>query len=129
MRERCYVRVLSLVAVNFDAESIDVFAQFLSKKNFLEELDLSDNRLDPKTFRPVLEALPNCKQLKSLNISWNLLLENAKPPQIGTFCKEEQIIYGRADEPIEYPPTPPNEEASALVGEVEVRDPTDRAAG
>ena len=48
MREKCYVRVLSLVSVNFDDESIEVFCDFLSRKNHIEELDLSDNKLKPK---------------------------------------------------------------------------------
>ena len=80
MREKCYVRVLSLVGVNFDEESIEVFCDFLSKKNHLEELDVSDNRLKPKAFFPILEAISTMKTLKTLNISWNVLLTEAKPP-------------------------------------------------
>ena len=105
MQEKCYVRVLSLVGVNFDEESIEVFCDFLTKKNHLEELDVSDNRLKPKAFFPILEAISTMKTLKTLNISWNVLLTEAKPPQIGTYVKEEELIYGRADEPIEFPPT------------------------
>ena len=32
-----------------------------------------------------------------------MLLENGRGPQIGTYVREEKIIYGRADQPIEYP--------------------------
>ena len=113
LKERNYVRVLSLVSVSFDAESIEVFCELLEKKNSIEELDLSDNHLDPKLFHQILSSLSKCRAIKSLNLSWNLLLEKAKPPQIGTYCKEENIVYGRADEPIEFPPTPPSEKADA----------------
>ena len=89
LKERNYVRVLSLVSVSFDTESIEVFCQLLEKKNFIEELDLSDNRLEPKQFHPILDALAKTRSIKSLTLSWNLLLEKAKPPQIGTYCKEE----------------------------------------
>ena len=116
MREKCYVRVLSLVGVNFDEESIQVFCEFLMKKNHLEELDVSDNRLKPKAFFPILEAISTMKQLKTLNISWNILLTEAKPPQIGTYVKEEDIVYGRADEPIEFPPTPRASESADEIG-------------
>ena len=103
IKEKCYLRTLSLVAVSFDAGSIEVLCEYLCKKSYIEELDLSDNHLEPKLFIPLLEALAKCKQLKHLNIAWNLLLENFKPPQIGTYIKEEKLIFGRADEPIEFP--------------------------
>ena len=50
LNERCYVRSLALVNVSFDSESIAVFCEYLSKKPYVEDLDLSDNRLDPKLF-------------------------------------------------------------------------------
>ena len=46
-----------MVRVAFDAESIAVFCEYLSKKPYVEDLDLSDNRLDPKVFRTILKAL------------------------------------------------------------------------
>lgn len=104
LKEINYVQNLSLVDVSFDAESVQIFCEMLKKKNFIEELDLSDNRLEPKLFHPILAAIPKCRLLKSLNISWNLLLQGAKPPQLGTYCREEDIVFGRADEPIEFPP-------------------------
>ena len=97
LNKRCYIRTLALVRVAFDAESIAVFCEYLSKKPYVEDLDLSDNRLDPKVFRPILKALSKLQSLKQLNISWNILLTNARGPQIGTYVKEEKIIYGRAD--------------------------------
>ena len=85
LKERCYVRSLALVRVSFDSESIAVFCEYLSKKPYVEDLDLSDNRLDPKLFLPILQALSKLSSLKQLNISWNLLLEKARGPQIGTY--------------------------------------------
>ena len=64
----------------------------------------------------MLEALSELKTLKSLNISWNLLIELKKGPQIGTVIKEEKLIYGRADEPIIFP-DPPVVKDSNLVEE------------
>ena len=64
--------------VNFDQESVNVFCEYLTKKPYVEDLDLSDNRLEPKIFMPILEALIHHRSLKSLNISWNTLLENSK---------------------------------------------------
>ena len=59
LRERCYVRTLSLVRVNFDAESVDELCMYLSKKPhpYVEDLDLSDNRLAPALFGKILEVL------------------------------------------------------------------------
>ena len=91
------------MGVAFDTESIALFCEYLSKKPYVEDLDLSDNRLDPKQFLPILQALSKLLSLKQLNISWNLLLEKARGPQIGTYVQEEKIIYGRADQPIEFP--------------------------
>ena len=88
--------------MTFDEESIAELCEYLVKKQYVEELDLSDNRVDPKMFHPLLEALANTRSLKHLNISWNLLLEKARGPQIGTYVKEEKIIFGRADEPIDF---------------------------
>jgi len=75
-----YLRCLSLVSVNFDAESIGVMCELLEKKNYLEELDLSDNRLDPKLFLPLLKSLGESRLLRHVNIAWNLLLNKSKPP-------------------------------------------------
>ena len=57
LKERCYVRCLALVRVAFESESITAFCEYLSKKPYVEDLDLSDNRLSPKQFFPILEAL------------------------------------------------------------------------
>ena len=102
LREKSYIRTLSLVRVAFTPESIVELCEFLSHRSYIEELDLSDNRLEPKLFAPIIETLTRCKNLKSINLSWNLLLEKARGPQIGTYIKEEKLIYGRADEPIEF---------------------------
>ena len=67
---------------------------------------MSDNRIEPKLFWPLLAAISTMTSLRYLNISWNLLLEKARGPQIGTFIKEEKLIYGRADEKIVFPDPP-----------------------
>lgn len=45
LREKSYIRALSLVRVAFDTDSIAELCQFLSHRSYIEELDLSDNRL------------------------------------------------------------------------------------
>ena len=102
LQGKCYIRNLALVGVNFDQESVRELCVYLAKKPYVEDLDLSDNRMDPKLFRLILEALSALNSLKYINLSWNLFLDKARGPQIGTYVKEENIIYGRADEPIDY---------------------------
>ena len=64
---------------------------------------MSDNRLAPKLFLPILAALSTARSIKSLNLSWNLLLEKARAPQIGTYVREERIVQ-HSKEPITFPP-------------------------
>ena len=80
LKQRNYVRVLSLVGLSFSAESIAILCSLLEKRNFIEELDLSNNRIEPKLFHPLLESLSKVRQMKSLSIAWNLLLQKAQPP-------------------------------------------------
>ena len=68
------------MGVSFDFESVKEMCIYLTKKPYVEDLDLSDNRLDPKLFLHLLEALSTVKTLKALNLSWNLFLENARGP-------------------------------------------------
>ena len=103
LQNKNYIRTLALVGVSFDLESIKEICAYLQKKPYVEDIDLSDNRLDPKLFLLLLETLSTVKTLKSINLSWNMFFENARGPQIGTYVREEHLIYGRADEPIEFP--------------------------
>ena len=52
-------------------------ARFVEESQFLEDLDLSWNDLIPQHFKPLLEVLACNKQLKSLNSSWNTLIDKA----------------------------------------------------
>ena len=69
LRDQSYIRVLSMVRVSFDSESIEAMCQYLTRKPYVEDLDISDNRLEPKLFMPLLEALTHHRSLKSLNLS------------------------------------------------------------
>lgn len=44
---------------------------------WLEDLDLSWNDLIPRHFTPLLEVISRNRQLKSLNLSWNALIDKA----------------------------------------------------
>ena len=105
LQEKSYIRTLALVGVNFDEQSIEELCQYLQKKTHVEHLDLSDNKLAPRLFLPILAALSTARSIKSLNLSWNLLLEKARGPQIGTYVKEERIVQ-YSKEPISFPPPP-----------------------
>ena len=80
LKGKSYIRILSLVRVSFDSNSIAEMCKILNERNYIEELDLSDNRLVPKLFLPLVEALSKCRTLKSINLSWNLLIEKGRPP-------------------------------------------------
>ena len=55
--------------------NIEQVARIVTDSNFLEDLDLSWNDLIPAHFTPLLEALSRNRQLKSLNLSWNMLID------------------------------------------------------
>ena len=52
-------------------------ARFVDESVFLEDLDLSWNDLIPLHFTPLLEVLSRDKQLRSLNLSWNMMIDKA----------------------------------------------------
>ena len=43
----------------------------------MEDLDLSWNDLIPLHFNPLLEVLAENKTLRSLNLSWNMIIDKA----------------------------------------------------
>ena len=44
----------------------------------------------------ILDVLSLNMRLKSVNLSWNVLVKIKKPPQAGTYHKEELLDLGRA---------------------------------
>ena len=52
--QKSYIRTLALVGVSFDEESIQEMCVYLRSKPYVEDLDLSDNRIEPKLFLPLL---------------------------------------------------------------------------
>ena len=80
MKRNCFVKKLALVAVNFNEESIEELCDFVATSRYLEELDLSWNQLQPNQMMPILETLSVNIRLKSVNLSWNLLVQMKKPP-------------------------------------------------
>lgn len=74
---RVELRTLGLVQLHIDQLAIHTVARFVEESNFLEDLDLSWNDLIPSNFVPLLDVLSRNKMLKSLNLSWNMIIDKA----------------------------------------------------
>ena len=59
---------------------------------FLTELDISWNRIRPALLNDFLEALGENRQLHSLNLSWNNLMERADVSAIRGGVDDEEIF-------------------------------------
>ena len=75
--ERIELRTLGLVQLHISQIGIQNVAKLLDESAFLEELDLSWNDLIPLHFTPLLESISKNKQLRSLNLSWNIMIDKA----------------------------------------------------
>ena len=52
-------------------------ARFVEESAFLEDLDLSWNDVIPVHFTPLLDVLSRNRSLRSLNLSWNMIVDKA----------------------------------------------------
>lgn len=52
-------------------------AKFVEESEYLEVLDLSWNDTRPWHFPPLMDSISRNKTLKSLNLSWNNLIDKA----------------------------------------------------
>ena len=53
-------------------------ARFVDESTTLEDLDLSWSDVIPHHFVPLLEVLSRNRKLKSLNLSWNMIIDKAE---------------------------------------------------
>lgn len=53
-------------------------AKFVDESSTLEDLDLSWSDIIPIHFGPLLEVLSRNKKLKSLNLSWNMIIDKSE---------------------------------------------------
>ena len=74
---RVQLRTLGLVQLHLSQLAIEKVARFVDESVFLEDLDVSWNDLIPMHFTPLLEALSRNRKLKSLNLSWNTIIDKA----------------------------------------------------
>lgn len=56
---------------------MDLIAKYVDTSECLEDLDLSWNDVIPQHFTPLLEVLSRKHRLKSLNLSWNTMIDKA----------------------------------------------------
>lgn len=93
------LRSLSLVQLHIGRTSMRKVAKFLTFSGYLESLDLSWNDTRPWHFVPLLEALAQNRTLRSINLSWNNLLEKNdmnNPLDIQTESLLDDYVKARA---------------------------------
>ena len=71
------IRTLSLVHLHIGWVGMKLIAKLVDESAYLEDLDISWNDLIPMHFTPLLEVLSRNKMLKSLNLSWNMIIDKA----------------------------------------------------
>ena len=57
------------------AIGINLVAKYLDSSEWLEDLDVSWNDLMPLHFNSLLEVVSRNRHLKSLNLSWNMMID------------------------------------------------------
>ena len=67
---------LALINANQTESSFDKIIMFLRESDFLKELDLSWSKLPPTSWRKFLSVVTENRQLASLNLSHNKILED-----------------------------------------------------
>ena len=77
INEKVRLRTVSFVQLNLTSRAMKLVTQFLDESLYLEDLDVSWNDLVPLSFTPMLEVLSRNKSLKSLNLSWNTIIDKA----------------------------------------------------
>ena len=71
---------LSLVNANQTENSFDKVINYLIKSKSLKELDLSWSKLPPQCWRKFLAVISENRQLASLNLSHNKILDDQPKP-------------------------------------------------
>ena len=74
--EQSQLQAFSLVNVHHTPESFELVCQYLRESPTLKELDLSWSIIKPCTWMPLMEAVSENRQLSSLSLGFNQLLED-----------------------------------------------------
>lgn len=75
INERVELRTLGLVQLHISSLGIEQVARYVDESVCLEDLDISWNDLIPQHFTPFLEVISRNRMLKSLNLSWNSIID------------------------------------------------------
>ena len=77
--EKRFLKRISLIDAHINHDIMHkYFCNFIVSSKYLEEINISDNKLMPKSFIRFFEVLASNKSIKYLNLSWNCLLEDSK---------------------------------------------------
>mgnify|MGYP003904736935 CR=1 FL=1 len=80
LETNCQLHRLALVHASHNENSIDKIIQFMQTCGHLQELDLSWSKLSLLQWRNFMLAVKDNRQLVSLNLSFNKLLEDQPLP-------------------------------------------------
>ena len=72
----CQLRSLGLVNANINETSINKIINLMGESTYIKELDLSWSKQTIATWRRFLLAIKDNRQLESLNLSYNKILDN-----------------------------------------------------
>jgi Ran GTPase-activating protein (RanGAP) involved in mRNA processing and transport len=72
------LRRLALVDLNLNKKQLDSISALVSNSNQLVELDISWNKVDPKSMGKLFEGLKVNRYLEILNLSWNRIQHGKK---------------------------------------------------
>lgn len=78
MLHRSSLRKLSLVNANLLEDSFEDLCLFVDDASYLQEIDVSWNKLRPNSFFRLLDIIANNNQLMYLNLSYNQLFDNTQ---------------------------------------------------
>ena len=71
----CYVKRFGLVNAHVEDDMMDSLCLFTQESPYLEEIDISYNKLKPSSFGKLMNTLATNNQLMYINLSWNFLLD------------------------------------------------------
>ena len=71
-----YIDKLCLQGIPFSDKTMPLICKFIETNKFICNIDLSWNRLTPETWKPFLTVLRKNRKLKTVNLSWNFLVEH-----------------------------------------------------
>ena len=97
IRQRSYLRKLSLVEAGLNDFSLVNLCEVVRTQKTLQSLDISWNSLMPAQIKPLIEILQKNRRLTNLNLSWNSIMEVGKEDDESyiAYSKEVSVMLGK----------------------------------